>query len=117
MKKSFVNYQLIVSLWGCSLFIAFLAIIGTLYFHQKAFAHGKNLKKIEIQCNALQNEILSLSAKIAQMEAPCYLKQNLPVPLIPQEQVFHVRHWSSYKGSHMTRNALTLNITQGTTAF
>ncbi|MDR1434877.1 MAG: hypothetical protein LBI77_00520 [Puniceicoccales bacterium] len=112
MKKQFINHQLIISLGICSGFVAFVAIFGTLYFRQETFAHAENLKKIETQCNGLKSEMLALSARIAQMQTPHYLKQKLAPFPISQEQIFHIREWSDYKGSHMTRNALAMNISR-----
>jgi hypothetical protein len=85
MKKQFINHLLVKSLGICSGFVAFVAISGVLYFRQKAFAHAENFKKMETQCNALQSEMLYLSAKIAQMQAPHYLRQKLlPFPVAPE---------------------------------
>ncbi|MDR2200494.1 MAG: hypothetical protein LBN94_00040, partial [Puniceicoccales bacterium] len=93
MKTPFINHQLILSLGGCSLFVAFLALFGTLYFRQEAFIHGENLKKIETQCSLLQNESLSLSAKIAQMQAPHYLQQKLLAFPVARGHIFYVQSW------------------------
>jgi hypothetical protein len=110
MKKQFINHQLVISLGICSLFVGFVMIFGTLYFRQEAFAHAENLKKIEVRCMRLRSEMLSVSARIAKMHTPHYLKQKLAAFSTSQEQVFHIRKWSDYRGSYMTRNALAMNI-------
>jgi hypothetical protein len=110
MKKQFINYQLVISLGICTLFVTFTAIFGVLYFRQEAFSHANNLKKIEAQCKLLQSETLLLVAKIAQMQTTYYLKGKLLAFSNIPERIFHVREWANYKGSHMTRNALALNI-------
>ncbi|MDR3317222.1 MAG: hypothetical protein LBS71_00225 [Puniceicoccales bacterium] len=112
MKKKFINYQLIISLGMCTVFVAFATIFGVLYFRQEAFVHAGNLKKLEIQYNILQNKTLALLAKTAQMQTTNYLRQKLLAFLDVPERIFYVRQWSDYKGSHMTRNALAMNINQ-----
>jgi hypothetical protein len=110
MRKQFINYQLVISLGLCSVFVFFAAALGVLHFRQEAFRHANNLKKIEAQCGVLESETLLLLAKIAQMRTAYYLKGKLLALSSVPERVFHVREWDSYKGSHMTRNALAMNI-------
>ncbi|MDR2813007.1 MAG: hypothetical protein LBB05_04470 [Puniceicoccales bacterium] len=111
MKSQFINNQLIISLGASSVFVAFIATLGTLYFRQEAFIHANNLMKIEAQCAELENENLILSARIAQIQAPCYLKEkNFALALqIPKEQILRVQHWNEYKELFLVHNALAMN--------
>ncbi|MDR1906918.1 MAG: hypothetical protein LBQ03_01720 [Puniceicoccales bacterium] len=112
MKKQFINYQFIMSLGISSVFVAFMATFGTLYFRQEAFIHANNLKKIEAQCAELENENLILSARIAQIQAPCYLKEKIFTLALqmPREQILRVRGWNEYKELFLARNALAMNV-------
>jgi hypothetical protein len=44
------------------------------------------------------------------METASYLKGKLLALSSVPERVFRVRECASYKGSHMTRNALAMNV-------
>jgi hypothetical protein len=112
MKKLFINNQLITSLVISSAFVAFVATFGTLYFRQETFIHANNLKKIEVQCAELENENLILAARIAQMQAPCYLKGKVftLVVGIPKEQILRVRGWNDYKELFLARNTLAMSV-------
>jgi hypothetical protein len=111
MKIQFINNQLIMSLIVSSAFVAFTATFGTLYFRQKAFMHAESLKKIEIQCTELENENLTLSARIAQAQTPYHLKEKIftLASQVQKEQIIlRVRGWSEYKELFLVRNALAM---------
>jgi hypothetical protein len=88
-----------------------MSTFGTLYFRQEAFIHANNLRKIEAQCAELENENLILSARIAQIQAPCYLKEKIFTLAVwmPREQVLRVRNWKEYKELFLAHNALAMN--------
>ncbi|MDR1366891.1 MAG: hypothetical protein LBJ13_03230 [Puniceicoccales bacterium] len=111
MKRQFINNQLIVSLVISSAFVAFTTTFGTLYFRRETFIHANNLKRIEAQCAELESENLILSARIAQLQAPCYLKEKaFALALgVHQEQVLRVRGWNDYKELFLTRSTLAMN--------
>ncbi|MDR0418148.1 MAG: hypothetical protein LBH08_01785 [Puniceicoccales bacterium] len=111
MNRQFINNQLIVSLVISLAFVAFTTTFGTLYFRRETFIHANNLKKIEIQCAELENENLILSARIAQLQAPCCLKEKaFSLSLrTPKEQVLRIRGWNDYKELFLTRSTLAMN--------
>jgi hypothetical protein len=46
MKRQFLNYQLVISLGMCTLFMFFfVAVLDVFHFRQEAFNHANNLKK------------------------------------------------------------------------
>jgi hypothetical protein len=77
-----------------SAFVAFGATFGTLYFRQETFIHANNLKrkKKNLRCSVrnLRTKTLFWRHEIAQMQAPCYLKEKVFTLAIgiPKEQSF-----------------------------
>lgn len=106
-----IKRLLITAIYVCSVFVAFIALLGTLRLRQATLACADDLRSLEMMCERVKSTSFTLafsSLKGDQVEMSRdtlrYSEQLL------QKHMMRVANWEEYKKSFAMRNALALNL-------